>query len=298
METVRKCTCVLWAARLVSMAAPALAPFMTLLLLVLQASLLGQATLPRSEDEFKAASPDARRELFLQVVRGTDGLAPEELAAVLRASLADPDRGSRESGLAMLTFRVLGTGTLPRGEVHPDRAALQGLRPLVESLLKDDPEDVVREGAVTALASFGYEFSDSTTRLNANTARILVERYYADNSPGVKANVVGVLIVDPGDATEAVGAVLKGAIAFPDEQVRHAALGGLDKLGSEGRALLFSALRDPDIGVRRQAAVLVSQRGDLGPADVSAIESSLGTLQDPQLRQALERAAIRAKAGR
>jgi hypothetical protein len=270
METVRKCTCVLWAARLVSMAAPALAPFMTLLLLVLQASLLGQATLPRSEDEFKAASPDARRELFLQVVRGTDGLAPEELAAVLRASLADPDRGSRESGLAMLTFRVLGTGTLPRGEEHPDRAALQGLRPLV----------------------------DSTTRLNANTARILVERYYADNSPGVKANVVGVLIVDPGDATEAVGAVLKGAIAFPDEQVRHAALGGLDKLGSEGRALLFSALRDPDIGVRRQAAVLVSQRGDLGPADVSAIESSLGTLQDPQLRQALERAAIRAKAGR
>jgi hypothetical protein len=61
---------------------------------------------------------------------------------------------------------------------------------------------------------------------------------------------------------------------------------------------LFYALRDPDIGVRRQAAVLVSQRGDLGPADVSAIESSLGTLQDPQLRQALERAAIRAKAGR
>jgi hypothetical protein len=267
----------------------------TFLILVLQASLLAQQALPRSEDEFKAASKDARRELFLQVVPGTDGLVPEELAAVLRASLADPDRGSRETGLAMLSFRMLGPGTAAPEAVNRDRAALRSLRPLVESLLKDDPEEAVREGAASALAIFDYDPSAPTAGLNANTARTLVERYYADNSPRVKANVVRVFVAGLGDATDAVGAVLKDAVGFPDGQVRHAALQGLDKLGREGRVLLFSALRDPESGVRRQAAILVEQRTDLSAEDLPTIQSSLENEQDAQTRQALQRAATQAK---
>ena len=270
--------------------------------LAVESSLLAQPGLPRSEDEFKAASKEAKRELVVKIIRHTDDLAPEELAAVLRASLADPDRAFREGALAAISARTIGPllvrGTSIRQDWNRDRAALQPLRPRVEDLLRKDTEESIRADAVSTFASFDYDPSAPQTGINAVTVRILLERYYADSSPRVKAKIVTGLSVVPGPVTESVGVVLKDAIAFPDRRVRFAALHGMAKLGSDGRILLFSALRDSDRSVRIQAAILVDQRADLRPEDLPAIESGLEREEDAQARAALERAAIRIRTRR
>ena len=267
-------------------------------------------------EQFRDLDSAAQRTALVALfTRATDANASTIIGAMLR----DPNPTLRETALAVVVSRasapllarviagpVSGPAAPAAAETSSrnpepvsletlasrwgaERAHLISLRPEIVRLLSD-PNEMVRERAVSAIASLDLSATNLQIELSDDTQQTLVQHFYSESSARVKRRIVAGFAAEPGEASGSVKELIATAFVDPHASVRAAAVEGAGKFSErEATRLLAERLNDLDSVVRSEAAKVLSRFASAAREIRSDVEAALSRETDPETRQSILR---------
>jgi HEAT repeat protein len=236
----------------------------------------GNQTGPSSAD-FAAADAGSKGRTLGAIAASKIQLPVEDAIRLIKLGAEDPSPAVREAAMAAVMGRAMisgwaGTrgpqvGPMPNAggprpeqpiipaEWRTDRRTLrEALYDVCVLLLRTDPVVRVRREALRAGANL-QQPERQADLYDEGFVELLVERYRTDGDARIRQVVVEGLTYIANN-TEAIRAVLRDALADPEERVRQMALRGLEpqrrpKLSfNDARDLIAHSLQSPDGGIR------------------------------------------------
>lgn len=229
-------------------------------------------------------------------------LPPDDLAALLRDGLADPDATIRAQALAAIAGRAGAVRFSQDGTLddtwRAERPLLLSFEPAAIRAL-DDPAPEVRRQAILALGELQFVLGSpaSDPPLAPALMRAFAARFAREPDPAVRADLA-YAVATASTQTAGRDALLTAALDDGEPAVQAAALVGLTE-STPPAALpgIAARLGSADPTVRLNAAVAMQSYGAAARTYAARLRTALAAEKDPAiagtLRVALEAAGVR-----
>jgi hypothetical protein len=249
--------------------------------------------------EFAAGELRTKQQMLDGIMTQRVSIASAELADVLRIALQDSEPSVRERALLAIAARAGAPRFLNNSQTQArwrtDHEALQSLRSLVISSLRDSEENIRHDG-VLALGNmdFDLEAATPTPRLSEETLRALQTTYIGESSGKVRAEIVKGIALSANDSPAVRQFIVT---AFDDLYAgvrQYAAVAAARRNDPSFVEKLMQRMRgDADSSVRFASASAIASYGSLVVNRIPELRTILEAERDQKVQGELQRTISR-----